>query len=84
MRLPKRSTKHVTNPQDPIGWVKHGRVKVKDGDSGKVGWRQVRRGMLSDFDGEPTSTRHNLKDAHDVNHHSVHKPKSNHTTRNQE
>ena len=70
--MPKRTTRHIPKPQHPLGWVKEGKIKVQDGETGKVSWRGVRRGLLADFDGDPTSTRHNYKDAVDVNHHSVH------------
>jgi hypothetical protein len=59
MGLPDKPTKHITRPQDPIGTVKNGKIKVFDGDSGKVAWRQGRSGMSKDFDGDPTAANHN-------------------------
>jgi len=84
MRLPTR-TKHVAKPQSPIGWVKDGKIKVQDGDSGKVGWRGARRGLFRDMDGEPTTARRNSEDAKVPRSHTVHRgsigKKKAHTTR---
>ena len=62
MDLPNKATKHITASPAPIGTVKDGKVKVLDGDTQKTSWRSGKKGMLKDFDGEPTSTQHNLKD----------------------
>ena len=43
----------------PIGAVKDDKMKVLDGDTQKVSWRQGRKGFSKDFDGDPTSTQHN-------------------------
>jgi hypothetical protein len=53
-----------------LGWVKDGKIKVQDGDTGKVSWRSVRRGLMADFDGDPTSTRHNYSEAKVTTTHS--------------
>ena len=37
-------------------------MKVKDGATGKIGWRQAKRGFLKDYDGEPTSQNHQFSD----------------------
>ena len=62
MSLPDKATKHIPKHQEPIGAVKNGKVKVLDGDTQKIGWRQGTTGMSKDYDGEPTSARHNVKD----------------------
>lgn len=59
MNLPDKPTKHIERPQAPIGAVKNGKIKVLDGDTGKISWRQGRTGMSRDFDGDPVSTNHN-------------------------
>lgn len=68
--MPEKSTKHITNPQDPLGWMKDGKVKTQDGDTGKIVWRGVRRGILRDFDGDITSQVHNKENAKITNTHS--------------
>ena len=42
-----------------MGTQKKGKLKVKDGDTGRESWRQVKSGVLKDIDGEPTSKRYN-------------------------
>lgn len=59
MSLPDKGTKHIPKPQHPIGSVKDGKLKVIDGRSGSVAWRQGTKGFLKDFDGDPTSQNHN-------------------------
>ena len=68
--MPKESTKHIPKPQNPIGWVKQGKIKVQDGDTGKVFWRSVRRGLVLDNDSEPTSQVHDKDLAKIPNNHS--------------
>lgn len=80
MPLPTRP-KHIPKPQKPVGWIKDGKMKVQDGDTGKMGWRGVRRGLLRDFDGDPISTRHNVKNAKVPHSHTTHMGnKKAHTT----
>lgn len=71
--MPKKSTKHIPKPQDPVGWIRHGKIKTIDGDTGKVVHRGVRRGMLRDYDSDVTSER---KDARDAKKHKTHTPRS--------
>lgn len=59
MSLPDKGTKHIPKPQAPIGAKKDGKLKVVDGRTGKVSWRQGTKGFMKDFDGDPTSTNHN-------------------------
>jgi len=72
MSLPDKSTKHIKKPQQPIGAVKNGKVKVKDGETGKVSWRSGRSGMSRDWDGDPISKQYNRKDAKQKKTHTVH------------
>ena len=72
--MPQKSTKHIAKPQNPIGWVKDGKVKIKDGDSGKVGWRSARRGFAGfDYDGEPTSQIRGKEGIKENRTHTVHR-----------
>ena len=78
MGLPDKSTKHIPKKQLAIGAVKNGKVRVKDGDTGKVGWRSGRSGMSRDWDGDAIATNYNKKDMKPSKTHSVHmgkKPK---------
>jgi hypothetical protein len=59
MNLPDKSTRHIPKPQAPIGAKKNGKLKIVDGRTGKVSWRQGTKGFLKDFDGDPTATNHN-------------------------
>jgi hypothetical protein len=43
-----------------------------DGETGKIKWLGAKKGLSSDFDGEPTTKRHNLKDAKPTHQHRVH------------
>jgi hypothetical protein len=56
MGLPTKSIKHVARHQEPIGTQKKLKIKIKDGDTGKVSWRSGKKGFLRDFDGDPIST----------------------------
>lgn len=73
--MPDKGTKHIPRPQLPVGAVKGGKVKVKDGDTGSVTWRSGRKGMLRDWDGDAISTRYNKKDAKVKSTHKVHRGK---------
>lgn len=59
MSLPDKGTKHIPKPQAPIGAKKDGKLKVVDGRTGKVSWRQGTKGFMKDFDGDPTAMNHN-------------------------
>jgi hypothetical protein len=56
MGLPEKSIKHVARHQEPVGTAKKGKLKIKDGDTGKVSWRSGVRGFVRDMDGDPIST----------------------------
>lgn len=78
--LPDKTTKHIQRPQAPIGTVKNGKIKVLDGDSGKIAWRQGTTGMSKDFDGDPTAVNHNKAGLKPRPKHSPHmgrRPKHN-------
>jgi hypothetical protein len=82
-RLPKKATRHITNPHDPLGWVRNQKIKTLDSDTQKVAWKSVRRGLLLDNQGgEPTSQNTTAKDAKITRTHSVHTGNKTHTTRN--
>ena len=70
--MPKKATKHITVHPSPIGTIKDGKIKVLDGETQTTSWRQGTKGMLKDFDGEPTSEQHNLKDLKHRPRHHVH------------
>lgn len=72
MSLPDKSTKHYKKPQAPIGAIRNGKVKVKDGDTGTVSWRSGRSGMSKDWDGDAISTNYNRRDAKEKKTHTVH------------
>jgi len=52
--------------------VKQGKIKVQDGNTGKVAWRGVRRGLVLDYDSDPTSQNHTAAEAKITRTHSVH------------
>lgn len=70
-RLPKKR-KHIPKHRDPVGTVKNGRVKIQDGDTGKVSWRQSKSGFLRSVDGEPTSKRYQYSQMKKKPTHKVH------------
>lgn len=59
MSLPDKGTKHIPKPQAPIGAKKDGKLKIIDGRTGHVSWRQGTKGFAKDFDGDPTAINHN-------------------------
>lgn len=59
--MPKKAYRHVGKPHWPVGTVKQGRVKVKDGATGKESWRQGNKGFARDWDGDPIATQYNKK-----------------------
>lgn len=63
MSLPDRATKHIPKPQEPIGSKKKGKLKVIDGRTGHVSWRQGTKGFVKDFDGDPTARNHTAANA---------------------
>ena len=70
--MPDKSTKHIPKPQEPIGTIKNGKIKVLDGDTQTVRWRQGKTGMSRDYDGDPISTNYNSKDMKSKPSHKVH------------
>lgn len=79
--MPDDSTKHIAKPQLPVGSVKNGKVRIKDGTTGEVSWRSGRSGMSRDWDGDPIATNYNRADAKERKTHTVH---MGHTTRKKE
>ena len=81
MALPDRATPKVPRHQMPIGAVKDGKMKVLDGDTQKVSWRQGRKGFSKDFDGDPIAQNKNRaglkkRPKHQAHHsYRPHKPK---------
>lgn len=55
MGLPDKAIKHIARHQLPVGSKNKGRLKVKDGDTGKVSWRSGKKGFVKDYDEDPTS-----------------------------
>jgi hypothetical protein len=41
----------------PVGFVKDGKIKIKDPLTGAIRWRGVRTGLMADEDGAPISTK---------------------------
>ena len=70
--MPNNATKHITRPQAPIGAKKDGKLKIKDGDTGAVSWRQSKKGFRKDYDGDPTSKDYNAGDMKSFPKHSPH------------
>jgi hypothetical protein len=70
--LPTKATKHITRHQQPVGAVKGGRLKVQDGDTGKISWRQGNIGFSKDWDGEPIAENYNAKDLKPRPRHHTH------------
>lgn len=62
MGLPDKPVKHVPKHQAPIGAKRKGKMKVKDGTTGKVSWRGGKKGFVHDYDGDATSTVYSNKD----------------------
>ncbi len=73
MSLPDKSTRHIPKKRLPVGAIKNGKVRVKDGTTGKIGWRSGRSGMSRDWDGDPTSKNYNKKDMKPSKTHTVHR-----------
>lgn len=72
MSLPDKATRHIEKPQLPVGSVKNGMVRVKDGTTGEVSWRSGRSGMSLDWDGDPIATNYNKRDMKQHKTHTVH------------
>lgn len=62
MGLPDKPVKHVPKHQAPVGAKKNGKMKVKDGTTGKVSWRGGKKGFVRDYDGDAISTVYANKD----------------------
>lgn len=91
MALPDKPTKHIPRKQAPIGARKDGKVKIIDGETGKVRWRQGRRGFARDWDGDPIAQNYNRADAKKKPRHKPrmgkrpkHKPKMGEKTRSED
>jgi hypothetical protein len=80
MGLPDKPIKHIPVHQQPVGASRKGKLKVKDGNTGKVSWRSGKRGFLRDYDGDPTSNNYSNKDM--AISHAVHSGKKRATTHN--
>lgn len=50
--LPKRGTKHIPKHREAVGTIRDGKIKVRDGDTGKESWRSGRSGVSADWDGD--------------------------------
>ena len=70
MGLPDKATRHIPKPQEPIGSQKKGKIKVLDGDTQKVRWRQGKKGFIRDYDGDPIAQNHTARNAEIKNTHS--------------
>lgn len=62
MGLPDKPVKRVPKKQAPLGSRKGNSLKVQDGDSGKVEWRQMKEGSIRDYDGDAKSAIGSNKD----------------------
>jgi hypothetical protein len=76
--LPKKTTKHIPKPETDVGWVKDGKVKVLDKDSGKIKWRGGRSAMSLDWDGDPIARNYDKESlkAYEQDNRKSKKPKS--------
>jgi hypothetical protein len=70
--LPPKSTKHISRKQAPIGAERKGKIKIIDGDTGTISWRQVRTGMSRDDDGDPIAHNRNYSEMKPRPHHKAH------------
>ena len=77
--LPDKATKHVARKQALVGAVKDGRVKIMDGDTQTVRWRQGLSGMSRDWDGDPESKNYNQAGLKPRSKHSIHEGKKRST-----
>ena len=80
--MPDKATKHIPKHRQPVGAVKDGRVKIQDGYTKKISWRQGTKGMSRDWDGDPIATNYNYEGLKNrPQHHAkkgsrrTHKPK---------
>jgi hypothetical protein len=71
MSLPEKPTKHITRKQAPIGAKKDGKLKIFDGETERVSWRQGRSGFSRDWDGDPTAKNYNRSKMKKVPTHSA-------------
>ena len=51
--------------------MKDGKLKIQDGTTGNISWRQGRGGFSKDFDGEPIAQNKNYADLKNRPKHSV-------------
>lgn len=59
MSLPDVASPHIRKPQAPIGAVRNDKIKTVDGETGRIVWKQGKKGMARDWDGDPTSKQYN-------------------------
>lgn len=59
MSLPDKPIKHIPRKQAPVGAQRDGKVKVMDGETGKVRWRKGKGGFARDWDGDPIAVNYN-------------------------
>ena len=78
MSLPKKASKHIPKKEAPIGSVKDGKLKVKDGATGKISYRQGLSGFKRDYDGEPIAANFNRKDLKNAPKHHSHDGRKSH------
>jgi len=78
MSLPDRATPKIPRHNVPIGTVKEGKMKVLDGDTQKIRWRQGRTGFSKDFDGEPIAQNKNREGLKNRPRHSAHEGRKPH------
>lgn len=72
MSLPDKASKHISRKQSPVGTVKDGKIKIKDGATGKISYRQGTTGMSRDYDGDPISANFNAQDMKSSPKHHTH------------
>lgn len=65
----------MTKPEWPIGATKKGKIKVKDGTTGKTSWRQGTTGMSRDWDGDPIAANYNREGLKRKPKHTPHQGK---------
>lgn len=70
--MPDKSTKHVPKKQWPVGMVRRGKLKVRDGATQKTSWRQGTTGFARDWDGDPIAVNYNKPGLKDRPRHHPH------------
>jgi len=72
MSLPDKAAKKIPKKQAPVGAQRGNKLKVLDGDTGKVRWRKGTKGFLRDYDGDPVSTNYTARYLKPKPKHSPH------------